>query len=234
MSIIKDSKFECATYFCVWFYQTKRGNIKRDSNRITEAIEIYISLFEDFTIAEQEELRKELILLVKKTSSCIDRLKEKWLHIGKRLNHILDEFRTNDELGLSEEERDNIIDNCYSVFLTSTIFFDESAFTKFIQKYYDLGKRTEEENKISNYDAKNEEHILWLIEKYLFIQTHLDQVHTEMGYILPKKKDITHLAFYFAKVRYKRDNMQAIFKTIFGKDISFSKADKLQEEEIII
>ena len=72
MSIITDSKYESASYFCIWYYQNRRGLIKKKDATLVQAKEIYLDLFEDFTEDERVELRSEINLLLRTMTASID------------------------------------------------------------------------------------------------------------------------------------------------------------------
>ena len=234
MSIITDSKYESASYFCIWYYQNRRGLIKKKDATLVQAKEIYLDLFEDFTEDERVELRSEINLLLK-NNDCINRFKEQWLSIGNKIQEILNDFRYDETLNIDEDQRYKIAQECDPTFLTSYIYDGnhDDEFTKFIKTYYDIGKQNAVSNKIPTYSSVKEESIIWLVEEYLKIHTNMNYKITHKGvflfhlYKINKKKSIVHLLHIY-KEHYKIPRAQAIFKMMFQKtDLSLSKADKL-------
>jgi len=225
MSIIKESPYESATYFCIWFYQSRRGKLHIQSDKLDEAKEVYINLFEDYTAEEQYSLAVALLKLIKE-SSCLERLKSIWKSIGRDIEKIIQEFIHDDSINLSEDEKILIVNRCNPTFLTSSILDDDEELESFIKLYYDIEKQNRPENgyKISDYTGIKEEHIVWIIKDYLYFQSNTEKEHVKFGYKVPVHEDIVHLLHIYNVHCYRRKTkMPAIFKKIFTKDISFSK-----------
>lgn len=218
--------------FPSFYYQSKRGKIKcTDVQELETAISFFVDLFEDLTSNEKSELTSRVRTLIS-SKNILDLLKTKWFSIADVIIKHLQAFREDTSLGLDEDTRIIIANQCDPTFLTSTIFIDDNEFEKFLKLYYDIQKQCTVHDKIANHISIKEEFITQIIEDYLTIHSGGEIQETccykYLNCEVPTKKDIVHLLRIYADLFYKNHkNIQAIFKMIFANPhLSLGKGDK--------
>lgn len=221
-----------ATDFCIWFYQTRRGKINTKNPDIPTAIEVYINLFQHMNEEEKSKLKDEVNILIKE-NNCLERYKSRWKAIGESVNELFDNFREDDSIPLSANEKEAVIYECDPLLLTYNAFQPEDTeFNNFVKTYYDLSKRNERNNSISEVINYKEELLINVIKDYIHI--HSDPLNTliRFNYIAPREKSIVNLLKLYLDNFYLKENnnikYEALFNRIFKKDLSFSRVKEPQ------